>query len=220
MIQHLLNEIKEPLRSSVFTKKLDGSPRFQNPKNFGGQEYGLNYLGYRNDFEFDEVKFEKVNLFFGCSHTFGVGLEQGDIYFNHIPKEDGVINVNMGIPGAGIQEVSYCIAGSLNKFYNINKIYMFVPHIGTRPYSFEYNRSFNLGYLMEQYSNEDIVAMMSPKHQKEYDLFLIKQWEDYLPNSIISIEHFSKEESVDFAKDGQHYGPLTHKNLSKRFYDR
>ena len=219
MIQRLINETKGPLKSSIFTTKRDGSPRFTNPNKFGGQEYQINHLGYRNSFEFDDIKFDKVNLFFGCSHTFGVGLEQDDIYFNHIPKEEGITNVNMGIPGAGMQEVSYCIAGSLNKFYNINKIYLFVPHIGTRPFSYESNRSFNLGYLMEQYSNNDIVEMISPKFQREYDMFLVEEWKNHLPNLIYSVEHFRSEEISDYAKDGQHFGPITHQNLSRRFYD-
>ena len=219
MIHGILNETKEPRKSSIFSTKLDGSPRFINPRDFGGQKYNLNHHGYRNDFEFDDVKFSKVNLFFGCSHTFGVGLEQDEIYFNYIPKDDDVINVNMGIPGAGIQEISYCVGGSLNKFYNINKIYFLVPHIGTRPYSYEHNRSFNLGHLMERHSDNELISMMSPKLQREYDLFLIKEWSEYLPSSIISIEHITSVEKKDFAKDEQHFGPITHKNISKRFYD-
>jgi hypothetical protein len=61
-------------------------------------QYLLNDQGYRIDHDYDE---EGI-VFYGCSFTFGVGLEKKDTFSELVTKKLSLANFNFGIPGVGL----------------------------------------------------------------------------------------------------------------------
>ena len=219
MIEIIEKKLKEIPNTTLLSKKPNGRLYFETPNNFGGQEYRVNSKGYRNDFEFNDVKDEQVNLYFGCSHTFGVGLDKEDIYINHLHNKlnDGSLMVNMGIPSAGIQHIAHSIIGSIKFFTNIKKVFLWTPHIGTRPYSPEYNLNCNLPYLLNEYQGSMVEIPLSMEMQTIIDLTLVSELKSKYENIDIRDFHLKDFEMTDWAKDGQHYGPQTHKIIANKF---
>ncbi len=219
MIELIKQKSKGIPNTTLLSKKPNGRLYFDNPKNFGGQGYQFNTKGYRNDFEFEDVKNESVNLYFGCSHTFGVGLEKEDVYINHLHKKlnDDSLMVNMGIPSAGIQHITHSIIASVEFFTNIKKIFLWTPHIGTRPYSPEYNLNCNLPYLLNEYQGSMVEIPLSLEMQTIIDVALLNELKSTFEN--INVYNFNLKdfELIDWAKDGQHYGPQTHKIIADKF---
>lgn len=61
-------------------------------------KYLLNDQGYRIDHDYDEDGI----VFYGCSFTFGVGLNKEDTFSGIVSEELGLANFNFGIPGVGL----------------------------------------------------------------------------------------------------------------------
>jgi|13_taG_2_1085334.scaffolds.fasta_scaffold01112_18 hypothetical protein len=61
-------------------------------------QYLLNDQGYRIDHGYDEDGI----IFYGCSFTFGIGLDKEHTFTEIVSKELGLANFNFGIPGVGL----------------------------------------------------------------------------------------------------------------------
>lgn len=64
--------------------------------------YTLNQQGYRCS-EFDQVDWSQSILCFGCSITFGVGVDDCDTWPSQLAEITGVPTVNLGVAGGSIQ---------------------------------------------------------------------------------------------------------------------
>ena len=65
-------------------------------------EYLVNGRAFRHSVPNVENKKLKVDIFLGCSHTFGIGHYQENIWIEKVSKLTGNIQVNLGDPGRGI----------------------------------------------------------------------------------------------------------------------
>lgn len=65
-------------------------------------QYTVNSQGYRCS-EFDQVDWSQSILCFGCSITFGVGVDDSDTWPSQLSLITGIPTVNLGIAGGSIQ---------------------------------------------------------------------------------------------------------------------
>lgn len=73
--------------------------------------YTLNSLGYRTR-EFNEIDWENSILMFGCSHVFGLGVDDKDTIPFYLEQITGKNVINLGIPGGSLMSMlhtSFCI---------------------------------------------------------------------------------------------------------------
>ena len=64
--------------------------------------YTLNSRGYRTK-EFDDIDWANSVVIFGCSHAFGVGIDDSDTISSRLSEIIGMPVINMGIGGSSIQ---------------------------------------------------------------------------------------------------------------------
>ena len=64
-------------------------------------EYKYNEFGYRSD-NLNLIEYKDYILTFGCSYSFGMGLHYEDTYSYTVAKSLDVKNINLSIPGSGI----------------------------------------------------------------------------------------------------------------------
>jgi len=88
--------------------------------------YKYNSEGFRAEGEFVKDKSKKVDIFLGCSHTFGIGHYDEEIWPSIVAKETGNYKINLGIPSTGIGTCYYNLLKYID-FYNVQNIFMFAP---------------------------------------------------------------------------------------------
>jgi hypothetical protein len=90
-------------------------------------EYTINTSGYRCDFNFPDKKVkEKVDVFIGCSITYGVGVTKESTFVDLFSKYTGNKTINLGISGTGI-EMSYISLLKIMNSYDVRNVFFFLP---------------------------------------------------------------------------------------------
>lgn len=79
-------------------KKIDLSKWYYNNSKI---EYKYNDFGYRSD-NLNLIEYNDYVLTFGCSYSFGMGLFYEDTYSYKLAKELNLKNINLSVPGSGI----------------------------------------------------------------------------------------------------------------------
>jgi len=80
--------------------------------------YYHNKMGYRSD-ELDDINDNDYLLSFGCSYTYGTGLFYEDTWSYKLSKKLNLKNINLAIPGQGIQTQQYNTTLFVNNFSSI-----------------------------------------------------------------------------------------------------
>jgi hypothetical protein len=123
--------------------------------------YNLNKYGFRSD-DFQSP----VNaLFFGCSFTFGIGLQDQDVWVNLLKNKLGISGCNLGVPG-GSMDTAFRLAYYWIKNLKPKYFFLLAPSKYRREYFIQnkFTRSMvpnreiiNESYekpLLEVYNNE------------------------------------------------------------------
>lgn len=88
--------------------------------------YKINSKGFRSDFNFYPNKSLKVDIYLGCSITFG----QEHIWENTWPylvsKDTGNTIINLGIPGSGIERGFFDLSKYID-YYDVQNVFHFQP---------------------------------------------------------------------------------------------
>ena len=114
-----------------FNKELDGWGHLFKDKSLTNIK--LNSKNFRCE-EFTDKHEGEHLLFSGCSTTFGVGLEEDEIWsknlYNKIKKDKKVSGYfNLAMPGIGCLEIVANIFKYIDKFGNPNSIFLCLPNI-------------------------------------------------------------------------------------------
>lgn len=88
-----------------------------NPTKF---TYNLNEYGFRTE-NFSEETDPGI-LFLGCSFTFGVGLPNDETFAQKVSNNFNLKNYNLGVPGRGLDFLSFYISTFLKKQIDVEKI--------------------------------------------------------------------------------------------------
>ena len=179
----------------------------------GTIEYTLNSLWHR-DVELESFS-NGFNLAVGCSHTFGLGVQN--------PWPSYFVNTyNAGVPGATVYDM-IDIAFAIYEQKRFNRLLFFALH-GERmvvykngkqealmPYSehFDEFKSIDLDTKM-YYNSRSVNHLLAFCKSENIDLQI------YNNNSIGFLKEH-KDLIVDKGADGVHYGEETHKNFAGLF---
>lgn len=89
-------------------------------------DYDVNKQYFRSTFDFKPEKRKKVNLFLGCSHTFGIGLHWEHTWPFLLSKHIKGDIINLGIPGGGM-EATYITFKKYINFYDVQNVFHLQP---------------------------------------------------------------------------------------------
>lgn len=91
-------------------------------------EYHINSHNCRSKLDFTEVEEEQypVDIFIGCSHTFGTGHLWEHTYPYFVSKETGNIIINLGAGGSGIEYAFNRLLCHINTM-NVKNVFHFQP---------------------------------------------------------------------------------------------
>ena len=84
-------------------------------------------LWFRTPISFDKNKKVKVDIFLGCSHTFGIGHHEENLWVSKVAETTGNIPVNLGTPGRGTSQ-SYMNLVNYADLWDVQNIFHFQPY--------------------------------------------------------------------------------------------
>ena len=198
---HVITEKNSSLPKTIVEKK---------PLN-----YYINSHGFRSpELVKPDIKSQEDQCiaFLGCSHTFGTGIDQKDIWVELVCKELGYKPVNLGFPARGLDFVSfYCKYFFKAEIKNCKALVLLLPPL---------NRKTMIG-CMNDHNESDINLKLSKEflqlewikelteeylHIEEFDgaigngiadnLLLLKNWENWTniePRKLSIKKHFAQE---------------------------
>ena len=130
-------------------------------------EYTLNSHEFRTDFEFKRDKRKKVDIFLGCSHTFGVGHYVENTWPYFISKHTGNKVMNLAMAGTGAMNSFYYLLKYID-FYKVQNVFHFQP-VYSR---YDYFRTPNLKNREGQ-----VLLVHSPNHSRSISNVWNKDYE-------------------------------------------
>ena len=106
--------------------------------------YNINNHFCRSNFDFEKDKTLKVDIFLGCSHTFGMGLHEKHIWWNKITEYTNNTPINIGVGGCSMEEQFMRLARVID-YFDVQNVIWFAPHF----YRYTYTngdmiRTFNI----------------------------------------------------------------------------
>jgi hypothetical protein len=106
--------------------------------------YNVNSDGFRSNFEFHRRKEKEVDIFLGCSHTFGIGHYEEEVWTSIVSNYTGNTSVNLGMPSTGTGTHYYSLLQYIDH-YKVRNVFMFAPIVPRYSYFDEYftHRTFN-----------------------------------------------------------------------------
>lgn len=90
--------------------------------------YQINPEYFRSEHSYTELISDQtpVNIFLGCSHTFGVGHLEHNVWHHVITENTGVTPVNLALPGAGVEFSQMILMRYIDQL-NVSAVYHFQP---------------------------------------------------------------------------------------------
>lgn len=111
-----------------YMSKFEGENSKKDPNNKTYDwEYTVNKYGFRDIWRF-EPNTKRIG-FFGCSCTFGVGVDSRTTFVKLVESHYGPSNVecfNMGLPGAGTQRIAKLVSAS-QRLLNFDAVVLTLP---------------------------------------------------------------------------------------------
>ena len=90
--------------------------------------YEINTDYFRSEYNYTELIQQQtpVIVYLGCSHTFGIGHHEENVWHSDVTADTGLTPVNLALPGAGV-EFSQMILMRYCDRLNIQRVYHFQP---------------------------------------------------------------------------------------------
>jgi hypothetical protein len=189
--------------------------------------YKLNNYGYRTPYNFK--KGDEVNIFLGCSHTFGYGIHLENTWPYLLTEEIGGNIVNLAIAGCSIDRQFRELYYWMN-FFKIKNIFHFQPIYAREEFLND------KGYHKFSVQDSPIEILNNVKEEFLIDNFGsdIHIMRKYVTN-ILSIESISNRIGCDYyyihelpehdvngipARDNMHMDVNGHKKIYKQFLEK
>ena len=129
-------------------------------------KYNINNHFCRSDFNFEKDKNLKVDIFLGCSHTFGVGLHEKHLWWNKITKYTNNTPINLALGGCSMEEQFIRIARVID-YFDVENVIWFTPHF--------YRYTYNDGDLFRTFNiDEYITNRKDPSNDYPYKEWFIR----------------------------------------------
>ena len=129
--------------------------------------YNINNHFCRCDFDFEKDKTLKVDIFLGCSHTFGMGLHEKHIWWNKITEYTNNTPINIGVGGCSMEEQFMRLARVID-YFDVQNVIWFAPHF----YRYTYTngdmiRTFNINEYISNVQNITKTLGITTKFEKK-----------------------------------------------------
>lgn len=162
-------------------------------------EYKINKQHLRCDFDIDYIEDNPVDLFLGCSHTFGTGHYKKNTWPQQVTKATGNIQVNLGKGGGGI-ETSYLRLLQYIRRLNVKNVFHLQP-----PY-------FRYGYRTDRTHKTWIVGLDEEEMRELYGQDYI--WNNYLSDGNKEYEYMKFLNLIRFECEKLNI-PYFHSNMKE-----
>jgi hypothetical protein len=193
----------------------------------GHCDYGVNSQGYRCP-EFEAIDWRNSILIFGCSHVFGIGLEDHETVANQLSLllNTPVINLGQGGTSSTFQWINSTI---LRKFRINPKAVIYIWPEDSRQtifYSNDVYKTNSVGFWSvgdkPDYTQLGIGLVLDPYHAKTIAKYQ-RDNVNVLWNCPVLHFSFTQETDdvtqlkgmLDIARDGFHSGPISNKSWAK-----
>jgi len=211
-----------------------------------GTQYHINEYGFRG--KWDLTKNKKVRMaVFGDSCTFGVGVDEKDIYVSRLQEMFPSYTIyNFGMVGSSIDNIAKCYSAA-ERIIGFDYVLMLLP---------DYSRFCWPQYEKEWQHTNMIIGSGLDETNKDHMAYIRNYWEElemhrtsnYLnwindigkDSRILSVWSWSKETNnliqkiipnsfadidnkiveIDHARDHQHPGPKTHRKIAEYWFER
>lgn len=172
--------------------------------------YTINSHGYRCA-EFSEVSWKDSILIFGCSNSFGIGLDDKETLDHLIEDYSGITTLNLSVPGSSIEFAMHNSMNFKKKFGNPKAIiFVWTSHLRTVRY---FKSTTHIGAWSQKKYLELISDFDHQKSTATINYFITKEiWKDvpqfhctFFPDVafLLDVPLLPK---LDFSRDG-HPGP-------------
>jgi hypothetical protein len=91
--------------------------------------YDLNEYHFRTNHNFNALKDNEFILATGCSHTFGLGIDESSRWSNQLEKQLNIPVVNLGVAGSDIQTVIGNVCAYIANFNKPKAIVIQIPEL-------------------------------------------------------------------------------------------
>ena len=189
--------------------------------------YTLNKDGYRAP-EFKTVDWANSAVIFGCSHAFGVGVDDKDTVAEQLSKLIGKPVINMGVGGTAIL-YSFHNSSILRDGYPTPLAVVQLWSAHSRAVYYKSRSIISCGAWNAEEDNYMQYWAEDDTHSQIHSVFASKiskhLWQDtkYFEGSFFSdtaeLLDCAYLEHVDCARDLRHYGPKTHALVAQQIAD-
>jgi hypothetical protein len=162
-------------------------------------------------------------LALGCSNTFGLGVNEKDVWYNYLKKHFSEPFYNAGIPGGSLGVCYRSLIGLLNEGMKVKRIFMFTP---SKERYEVYNTAESMWVTVAWWTDH-------PNNTKKY-LLNDESLDKFRQVHMLAIKHICYENNIEIvdldvedsnevaicrsARDLIHPGIETHKLIGKMFY--
>lgn len=192
----------------------------QNPESSKWQKIDITYNysceGFRT-YDFNSLIGKEIDVALGCSHTMGVGNPVESIWPGLIEKSRPYPMLNLGL-GAGTTDTVARILTNITGLFQINTVFILWPDF----VRFEMYTDEKAHFIIPQNSLLEHTWNMDQaiSEQRFYKNKLIV---DLLGHNTVNYTQgkiFTEHQILDYARDGMHFGPETHKLIAKLFLEK
>lgn len=210
-----------PKKTQTKWSDTDTVDRFkQNPDFAKWQDIGITYdfsnEGFRT-YDFNFLLGKEIDVALGCSHTMGVGLPIDWAWPSLIEKSRPYPMLNLGL-GAGTTDTVARILTNITGLFQINTVFICWPEFKR----FETYSDENAYFIIPNNSLIEHTWNMD-QHISLHRFYKNKLIVDLLGHNTINHVHSALIKNyriLDYARDGMHFGPETHKLIAKLFSDK
>ena len=195
----------------------------QNPEFAKWQDIDITYNfsneGFRT-YNFDTLIGKEVDVALGCSHTMGVGLPVDCVWPSLVEKSRPRPMLNLGL-GAGATDTVARILTNITGLFQINTVFIFWPEFQRFETYSDETADFVLPHnsLIEHTWNMDQHISLQRFHKNKLIVDLLDHnTVNHTYNAFFKV--FNEYRNLDYARDGMHFGPETHKLIAKLFLDK
>jgi hypothetical protein len=192
----------------------------QNPESSKWQNIDITYNysceGFRT-YDFDSLIGKEIDVALGCSHTMGVGNPVECIWPSLLEKSRPYPMLNLGL-GAGTTDTVARILTNITGLFQINTVFIFWPEF----VRFELYTDERANFIIPQNSQLEQIWNMDQQVSKQR-FYKNKLIVDLLGHNTINLTNglvFKEHRILDWARDGMHFGPETHKLIAKLFSEK
>lgn len=207
--RHAYGENNEPGSSYANTKQ---TCVFGDQNNDGSISYIFDKYGFRT-----KTKPRDADIFcFGCSFTFGLGVEEEKTWPSVLGKLAGDTALNFGVCSGSLETCYRLLKVWLDDGVKADTVCILVPPLSRREVLYSNGAWQNVTGNIEAHVTE---SFLSPHDQWINQYRTLDAIKHVCKDVDLQIVYSDDVDFVDYARDNIHPGPVTHEKIAGEFFD-